>query len=411
MTRSMARTKHTEHRANPAGATTEVLKAKAKAVAKALAPKKETKKEAKEHTKAAGKKASKAIPEAQTKVAPEVRGLGRAERCAQREKARRSLEKVGLQFEKEVADARDGSAEVRTDLGLDKGKGEAKETDKFRVEASQFASDVVRGLMWRKEAKKARQALESEKSAKGEGGAKAAEAEEKAEGEMSFMDALILPGSAGDGARQVLTKLVMAPWDSIVGCGVRNGTPEGSPAPEQQAVPDTAEYYKAQEQKKGKEAALHESYPSTEPEVEEEEDAVVAGESGEGGAGKSSGECGGHVRVGRVVARELRLAEYVLGMRVVTRGEARWRFMRWVGTVVGVRCGLDGQEVCVQVDGELYENELASGVFEKKVGRLVVPCRSTEGTGRDGTFSMETYWKAHELREVTGDTGVGSVLV
>ena len=302
----MARTKHTEHRPNRAGATAlekaEVLKAKEKAVAKALAPKKETKKSAMEHTKAAGKKASRAIPE----VPPEVRGFGRAERCAQREKARRSLDRRAegkralekmrfsnltreesrlgteedrLQFEKEEADERDGSAEVRMALGLDKGKGEAEETDKFRVEAAQFASDVVCGLMRRKKAIKARQALELEKSAKGEGGAKVAEAEEKAEGDMSFMDALILPGSEADAARQVLTKLIMAPWDSIVGCGVRNATPEGSPALEQQAVPDTAEYYKAQEEKKGKQAALHERYPSTEPEAEQEDDSVVAGES------------------------------------------------------------------------------------------------------------------------------------
>jgi hypothetical protein len=383
----MARTKHTVRRPDPAGATAlekaEALKAKAKAVAKALAPKKEIKKPAKKlakkpaktPTKAAGKKAAKAAHKTPTKANKEVcecgrderdgdramvqRWLegssGRAERCAEREKARRSLEES-------FANA-DRRAEARRALGLEKGEGEA-----------QVAEDI------------------------------------------SFQDALVAGGRVGDEALDVFVKLITSAYDETLEAfgvgGRRPGTPEGSPPPEPEPVTDTVEYYKAQEQK-GKEAVVHERYPSTEP----EDMAVVvagesaAGESAAGGGGQSSGEGGGQVRVGRVVGRKLRLAEFRPPMRVVTQPEAAWRFTRWVGTVVDVGCGLDGQLVCVQVDGELYENELASGVVENRVGRLVVPCRSTEGTGKNGMFSIETYWEAHELREVTGDTGVGSVLV
>lgn len=414
----MARTKQTAHGPDPAKATglekTEALKAEAEAEATAVKPtiKKAPRKAlAKKKKKTARKAPAKEAPKAPTKNAPEVRGVGRAERSAEREKARRALEESFANAERR--------AEARRALGLDKGKGEATETDKARAEAEQFALDVAHGLVSRNNAKKPRHALESEKLAKEEEEALMSELYTVGEGDKTFIEALMCKGSEGDGAREVLTKLIMGPWDQILGRGVRNGTPEGSPPPGQKPVADPAEYYQAQEQAKGegkgKEPVMQSRCASTEPEDgEEEEDETTCVRCGGTGAdeqSKSSGEGGGQVRVGRVVGRKLEMREFRMRMRVVTQPQEKWLNRQWVGSVAGVWCGLDGELVCVQVDGEVYRNELASGVFENRVGRLVVPCRSTEGSGKNGVYSIETYWEAHELREVTGDTGIGSVLV
>lgn len=352
MTRSMARTKQAAYHPDPAKATkrekAESLKAEAEA--KAVTPKKAIKKEG----KAGGKKADKTGPKAPTKAAPEVRGVGHVERSAQREKARRALEES-------FANA-DRRAEARA--ALEERRADATVGDKVPFEGA-----------WASEARLAQTAREAR-----------------------------VP---------------------LVDSRVWGGTPEGSPPPGHEPVLDTVEYYKAQEgakgakgeKGKGKESVpLDERYPSIyvgeeEDEEEKDDEAICVRCGGTGGdeQSKSSGEGGGQVREGRVVGRKLALREFRLRMRVVTQPEEKWRFVRWVGTVVGVGCGFDGELVCVQVDGEVYRNELASGVFENRVGRLVVPCRSTEG--RNGVFSMETYWLAEELREVTGDTGIGSVLV
>ena len=368
MTRSMARTKQAAYSPDPAKATglekTEALKAEAEATAVKPTIKKAPRKAlAKKKKKTAREAPAKEAPKAPTKTAPEVRGVGRAERSAEREKARRALEESFANAERR--------AEARQALGLDKGKGEA---------------------------------TESEKSAKEEEEALMAELWKVGEGDMTFGEALMCKGSEGDGAREVLTKLIMGPWDQILGSGVRNGTPEGSPPPPK---PE-------QGKGKGKEPVEQTRCASTEPEDgEEEEDETTCVRCGGTGAdeqSKSSGEGGGQVRVGRVVGKELQMREFRMRMRVVTQAQEKWLNRQWVGSVAGVWCGLDGELVCVQVDGEVYRNELASGVFENRVGRLVVPCRSTEGSGKNGVYSIETYWEAHELREVTGDTGIGSVL-